>query len=228
MLGVVASVWAVVCKRMQQHTNNVGSCCVRVGIGVQTDPKTPNKVGPSIVGRIQRIRLWRPCVMRMRGPNNVGRAVQTDPTLLRYASAITEQKKCWELFVQEFERIQTLRNNSKKHQLHTTTCKRVSKRTQHVTFNKAGRCWSRMLRPFSRGLSVVQWNPTKPPPVNITTLFWVSFFESIVKKQARKGVWAQRFFSTIWQELLISAVGTFSSTYAETDSSILSDFAERT
>ena len=23
--------------------------------------------------------------------------VQTDPTLLRYASAITEQKKCWEL-----------------------------------------------------------------------------------------------------------------------------------
>ena len=36
-------------------------------------------------------------VMRMRGPNNVGRAVQTDPTLLRYASryAITEQKKCW-------------------------------------------------------------------------------------------------------------------------------------
>ena len=26
-----------------------------------------------------------------------GRAVQTDPTFLRYASAITEQKKCWEL-----------------------------------------------------------------------------------------------------------------------------------
>ena len=43
--GVVASVLAVVCKRMQQHTNNVGSCCVRVGIGVQTDPKTPNNVG---------------------------------------------------------------------------------------------------------------------------------------------------------------------------------------
>ena len=43
--GVVASVLAVVCKRMQQHTNNVGSCCVLVGIGVQTDPKTPNNVG---------------------------------------------------------------------------------------------------------------------------------------------------------------------------------------
>ena len=33
--------------------------------------------------------------MRVRGPNNVGRAVQTDPTLLRDASANTEQKKCW-------------------------------------------------------------------------------------------------------------------------------------
>ena len=33
--------------------------------------------------------------MRVRGPNNVGKAVQTDPTLLRYASANTKQKKCW-------------------------------------------------------------------------------------------------------------------------------------
>ena len=36
--------------------------------------------------------------MGVRGPNNVERAVQMDPTSLRYASAITEQKKCWELF----------------------------------------------------------------------------------------------------------------------------------
>ena len=35
--------------------------------------------------------------MRVRGLDNAERAVQTDPTLLRYASAITEQKKCWEL-----------------------------------------------------------------------------------------------------------------------------------
>ena len=32
--------------------------------------------------------------MRVRGPNNVGRAVQTDPTMSLYAMAITEQKKC--------------------------------------------------------------------------------------------------------------------------------------
>ena len=38
--------------------------------------------------------------MSVRGPNNVGRAVQTDPTLLRYASAIREQKKCWELLAE--------------------------------------------------------------------------------------------------------------------------------
>ena len=50
-----------------------------------------------IVGRIQPRRLWRPCVMRVLDPNNVGRAVQTNPTSLRYASAITAQKKYWEL-----------------------------------------------------------------------------------------------------------------------------------
>ena len=49
--------------------------------------------------------------MSVCGPNNVGRAVQTDPTLLRHASAITEQKKCWELFAEKFDRFQTLRNN---------------------------------------------------------------------------------------------------------------------
>ena len=35
--------------------------------------------------------------MHARGPNHVGRAVKTDLTLLRYASVITEPKKCWEL-----------------------------------------------------------------------------------------------------------------------------------
>ena len=46
-----------------------------------------------IVGRIQLISLCNPCVMSVRGPNNVGRAVQTDPTSLRYASAIRGTKK---------------------------------------------------------------------------------------------------------------------------------------
>ena len=41
--------------------------------------------------------------MRMRGANNVARVVQTDPTLLSFSSAITEQKKCSELSAQKFE-----------------------------------------------------------------------------------------------------------------------------
>ena len=43
--------------------------------------------------------LWRPCVMRERGPYNVGRAVQTDPTLLRHAVRRSQNKRnvgsCW-------------------------------------------------------------------------------------------------------------------------------------
>ena len=53
--------------------------------------------------------------MSVRGPNNVGRAVQTDPTLLRYASVIMEQKKCWELLAEKFDRFQTLHNNTQQH-----------------------------------------------------------------------------------------------------------------
>ena len=88
--------------------------------------------------------------MRLRGPNNVRRAVQTDPTLLRYASAITEQKKCWELLAEKFDRFQTLRNNT---QQHPTTCNRVCKRTQRLTSNNVGSCWPTMLRPFAGGLT---------------------------------------------------------------------------
>ena len=91
-----------------------------------------------IVGRIQPISLCKPCVMSVRGPNNVGRAVQTDPTLLRYASVITEQKKCWDLLAQTLDRFQTLCNNS---QQHVTTSNRVSKRTQHVTSSNVGSYW---------------------------------------------------------------------------------------
>ena len=94
----------------------------------------PNIVGPTMLRVIASV--WcssrRSCVTRVRRPNNVGRALQTDPTLLRYASAITEQKKCWEWLAQKFDRFQTLHNNS---QQHPTTCNSVCKRTQHVTSN---------------------------------------------------------------------------------------------
>ena len=70
MLGVCdASVLArVVCKRMQQLPPMLGPA---VHHGKGTTHKNLE-------------------TMCLRGPNNVGRAGQTDPKLLRYASAITE------------------------------------------------------------------------------------------------------------------------------------------
>ena len=63
-------------------------------------------------------------VMRVRGPNHVGRPVQTEQTLLRYTSAIAEQKKCWELLAQKFDRFQTLgrRNNMQQGVQTDATC----------------------------------------------------------------------------------------------------------
>ena len=57
----------------------------------------------------------RPRVMRARLIQKVARVVQTDPTLLRYPSAITEQKKCWEFLAEKFDWCQTLRNNTQQH-----------------------------------------------------------------------------------------------------------------
>ena len=103
MLGVAASVLAVVCKRMQHSQKCWHMQC--------------------IVGWIQPIRLCKPRVMHVRGPNNVGRSVQTDLTFLCYVLAITEQKKCYELLAPKFGWFQTLRN--------------------------VGSYWSTMLRPFA-------------------------------------------------------------------------------
>ena len=59
----------------------------------------------------------------------------------------------------KFDLFQTLRNNSEKP---ATACKRVCKRTQSVTSNNVGNCWSTMLRPFARtGLTDTV---TSPPP----------------------------------------------------------------
>ena len=123
-------------RNNSQHccANNVGSCCARAGSCLANGSKNSQQCWDlqCIMGRILPISLCKPCLMSVRGLNNVGRAVQTDPTLLRYASAIRKQKKCWELLAEKFDRFQTLRNNT---QQHPTTCNRVCKRTQHVTSN---------------------------------------------------------------------------------------------
>ena len=131
MLGVVVCVLAVVCKRTQQ---------------------LPTMLGPAVHrGKDTTISLCKHCVMRVRSPNNVGRIVQTDPTLLRYASTITEQKKCWELLSEKFDRFQSLCNNK---QQHPTSYNRVYKRTQHVTSNNVGSWWPTMMRLFAWGFKL--------------------------------------------------------------------------
>ena len=52
---------------------------------VQTGATTPNIVAPTMLGpAVHRGKdTTHTCVMSVRGPNNVRRAVQTDPTLLR-------------------------------------------------------------------------------------------------------------------------------------------------
>ena len=81
-------------------------------------------------------------------PHNVGRAVQTAPILLRYASVITEQTVgiCW------FKRLTrlTLSNNSKQH---AKTNSRVYLWTRHVTSNNAWSCWPTMLLLFAQGFT---------------------------------------------------------------------------
>ena len=49
-------------------------------------------------------------------------AVQTDPTLLRYDSEVTEQKKCWEFLAEKFDRFQTLRNKQQRGVQRDATC----------------------------------------------------------------------------------------------------------
>ena len=74
-------------------SNNVRSSCILVGSGGEADATTPNNVRTEyimeyIMERIRihhgkdTIRLCKPCVMHVCGPNNVGRAVQTNSTLL--------------------------------------------------------------------------------------------------------------------------------------------------
>ena len=47
------------------------------------DATTPHNVGTCSASLDKSISLCNPCVMSVRGPNNVGRAAQTDPILLQ-------------------------------------------------------------------------------------------------------------------------------------------------
>ena len=94
MLGVVESMLVVVCKRMQQL--------------------------PTVLGLVVH-RLWRACVMRVRGRN----MEELCKSLLRYASAITEQKNvgsCWFKSLTGFKLCATTPNNKQQSVQTDATC----------------------------------------------------------------------------------------------------------
>ena len=99
MLGVVASVLAVVCKQMQHFPTMLGVQC--------------------IVGRIQPIRLWRPYVMGVHWPNNVERAVQTGIqhccVTLRRSRNKWHVGSCWFKSLTGFKFCATTPNNKQQH-----------------------------------------------------------------------------------------------------------------
>ena len=135
-------------RNNSQHccANNVGSCCVHVGSGVQTDATTQSQQCwdlQCIVGRIQPISLCKLCVISVRGPNNVGRAVQRIQhccATLRRSRNKTNVGSCWLKSLTGFKLCATITNN-------------MQQGVQHVTSNNAGSCWPTMLRPFARGLT---------------------------------------------------------------------------
>ena len=99
---------------------------MRVGSGVQTDATTPNKFG-TCSASCEGYNPYVFVIMRNErgGPNRVGRAVQTDPTLFLYASAITEQKNvgsCWLKSLTRFKLCATTRNNMQQGVQTEATC----------------------------------------------------------------------------------------------------------
>ena len=70
--------------------------------------------------------------MRVRNPDNVRRAVQTDSTLLRYTLAITEQEIYWELLAQSLTGFK----------LCATTPNKMQQGVQTDTTCNIQQCWS--------------------------------------------------------------------------------------
>ena len=119
------------CKRAQQlPALLLRACCQWSANGCNNSQQVWDP--QCTVERIQPISLCNPCVMSVRGTQNVGKAVQTDPTLLRYTSAITEQKKCWELLAEKLSNFA---------QQHATTSNNMQQGVQTDATCNIQQCW---------------------------------------------------------------------------------------
>ena len=159
MLGIVAFVLAVVCKRMQQLPTLLAPTTLRVvacvlAVVCERMQQLPTMLGPAVHygkdpthktletmcnARAWPQQCWKSCAY---GSNIVFRS---------HAWMITEQKKWWELLAQKFDRFQPLRNHSQQHAKTYNNMQQGVKRTQHVASHNVGSCWPTMLRPLALG-----------------------------------------------------------------------------
>ena len=105
-----------------------------------------------IVGRIQPMSLCKPCVMNVRGPNNVARAVkriQHCCTTLWRSRNKRNVASFWLKSLTGFKLCATTRNNMQQGVQTDATCNIP---------NNVGSSWSTMLRPFSRSLRLEKKN----------------------------------------------------------------------
>ena len=103
--------------------------------------------------------LLRPCVMRMLGPNNVGRRAEELCKRIQVCCATLRRLRnkrnvgTGSFWLKSLTGLcATTPSNTPQI---ATTCNIVYKRTLHVISNYAWSCWPTMLRPFARGLTFV-------------------------------------------------------------------------
>ena len=134
-----------------QHcwANNFDSYCARVGSGVQKDATTPYKLACEVHWGKDTTHntLETIYIMRVRGLNNVWRAVQMDPsccaTLPWSRNKRNVGRSCW---LKSFKLWATTPNKT---QPDVTTCRRMCRRTHSVTSNNVA--------PVCKGL---KWSPS--------------------------------------------------------------------
>ena len=172
---------------------------LRPNLSSQTNPTTPNNVRTCGEVKIP-TRLCKPLVVRVRGPNNIGKAVQKHGLRFNFILGLNFIFFCFKIIIihyhtQKQKKIKfkpriklnhntyivalrfgdlTEQQKSWKVWPATTTPNRVCKQTQHATSNNVGSCWPTMLRPFARGIRALE--RAYPPP----TLFSRNCFKPCV------------------------------------------------
>ena len=80
------------------------TCCVRDGSGVQTVQQLPTKLAPAANrGKYTTHKTLKTTCNARPWPRKCWKSCTNGSNILRYASAIMEQKKCWKLLAQTFD-----------------------------------------------------------------------------------------------------------------------------